>query len=173
MSYLYTIFCANTKRVLHVRVLSASITAIPENGIIITLTATALRRSLQHQFYGWCLSGTMPLARTCYMTGWPLQQYSNFLESVLPRVLEDVPLAARKIVQFQQNRASVNDALDGRESSNATKPGMWVARRELSPWISRSPDLNLMHAFSCHDTWHSAFNQSFPTTQTIWWQVFK
>jgi hypothetical protein len=29
---------------------------------------------------------------------------------------------------------------------------MWVARRGLSPWISRSPDLNLMHAFSCQGT---------------------
>jgi len=54
------------------------------------------------------------------------QQYSNFLESVLPRFLEDAPLPARQILRFQHDRAPANDALDGRQLSNATKPGILV-----------------------------------------------
>jgi hypothetical protein len=80
------------------------------------------------------------------------QKYRNFLETVLPSLLEDTPLATRQILRFQHNRAPANDALDGRLSSNATKPGKWVARRGSSPWIPRSLDLNLMDSFSCRDT---------------------
>jgi hypothetical protein len=80
------------------------------------------------------------------------QQYRNFLETVLPSLLEDTPLAARQILRFQHNRAPANDALNGRLSSKATKPEKWVARRGPSPWIPRSPDLNLRNSFSCRDT---------------------
>jgi len=80
------------------------------------------------------------------------QQYRNFLETVLPSLLEDTPLAAKQDLRFQRNTATENDALDGRLSSNATESGMWVARRGPSPWIPRSPDLNLMYTFSCRDT---------------------
>jgi len=77
------------------------------------------------------------------------QKYRNFLETVLPRLLEDAPLAARQILQFQHNRAPAKDALDDRKSPNATIPGMWVGRRG---WIPQSPDLNLMNSFSYQDT---------------------
>jgi hypothetical protein len=78
------------------------------------------------------------------------QRYRDFLETVVPGLLEDVPLAVTQRLWFQHDRAPVHYGEDVRQWLNATYPGRWIGRGGTIAWPPRSPDL--ARIFSCGDT---------------------
>jgi hypothetical protein len=57
------------------------------------------------------------------------QRCSGFLETVLPGLLEDVPVAVRQRLLFQHDGAPAHYGEDVRKWLNATYPGRWIGRR--------------------------------------------
>jgi hypothetical protein len=56
------------------------------------------------------------------------QRYRDILETVLPGLFEDVPLAVRQRTWFQQDGAPAHYGENGRQWLNATYPGRWIGR---------------------------------------------
>jgi hypothetical protein len=56
------------------------------------------------------------------------QRYRDFLETVLPGLLADVPLAVRQRLWFQHDAAPAHYGEDVRQWLNATYPGRWIGR---------------------------------------------
>jgi hypothetical protein len=54
------------------------------------------------------------------------QQYCDFLEIVLPELLEGVSLAVRQRLWFQHDRAPGHYREDAQQWLNATHPGKWT-----------------------------------------------
>jgi hypothetical protein len=75
------------------------------------------------------------------------QRYRDFLETVLPGLLEDVPLAVRQKLWFQHDAAPAHYVEDVWQWFNSTCPGKWIERGGLIPWPPRSPDLTPMDFF--------------------------
>jgi hypothetical protein len=75
------------------------------------------------------------------------QRYRDFLETVLPGLLEDVPLAVRQSLWFQHDQAPAHYGKDVRQWLNATYPGRWIRRGGLIAWHPRSPDLAAVDFF--------------------------
>jgi hypothetical protein len=73
------------------------------------------------------------------------QQYSDILETVLPGLLEDVPLAVRQSLWFQHDGAPAHYEEDVRQWLNATYPGRWIGRGGPTAWPPRSPDITPMY----------------------------
>jgi hypothetical protein len=69
MSSFYITFCGQTKRVLRVRVRSASTTVTSGHGIILMLSANVGIKSASASAFGLVSSGTLSWAPICYMTG--------------------------------------------------------------------------------------------------------
>jgi hypothetical protein len=79
------------------------------------------------------------------------QRYCDFLETVLPGLLENVPLAVRQRLWFQHNRAPAHYGEDVQQWLNVTYPGRWIGRGGPIKWPPWSLDLTPMD-FSCGDT---------------------
>jgi hypothetical protein len=75
------------------------------------------------------------------------QRYREFLETVLPGLLEDVPLAVRQRLWFQHDGARAHYGEDVRQWLNATYPGRWIGRGGPIAWPPRSSDLTPMDFF--------------------------
>jgi hypothetical protein len=92
------------------------------------------------------------------------QRYHDFLETLLPGLLEDVPLAVRQILWFQHDGAPAHYGED------ISKKVDWTSRPIA--WIRLSPDLTLMD-FSVGDSCRSTFMKYLPGLSKISWQDFK
>jgi hypothetical protein len=68
------------------------------------------------------------------------QQYRDFLETVLPGLLQDVPLAVRQRLWFQHDGAPAHYGEDIWQWLNETYPGRWIGRGGPIAWPFRSPD---------------------------------
>jgi hypothetical protein len=75
------------------------------------------------------------------------QRYRDFLETVLPGLLEDVPLAVRQSLWFQHDGAPAHCGEDVRQWLNATYPGRRIGHGGPIAWPPRSPDLTRMDFF--------------------------
>jgi hypothetical protein len=80
------------------------------------------------------------------------QRYRDFLETVLPGLLEDVPVAVWPRWWFQHDRAPAHYGEDVRQWLNAKYPGRWIGRGGPTARPPRSPDLTSMNPFSSGDT---------------------
>lgn len=67
--------------------------------------------------------------------------YLQFLQEVLPGLLEHVDLETRMKMWFQQDGAPPHYANIVRNYLDVTYPGRWIGRRGPVAWPSRSPDL--------------------------------
>jgi hypothetical protein len=76
-----------------------------------------------------------------------VQRYCDFLETVLPGLLENVPLAVRQRLWFQHDGAPAHYEEDVRQWLNATFPGRWIRRGGPIAWPPRSPHLTQMDFF--------------------------
>ncbi|KMQ84872.1 hypothetical protein RF55_16973 [Lasius niger] len=111
--------------------------------------ATALRRD-QHQFavniwagiVGDTLIGPylLPPRLNAYI-------YLQFLQHVLPDLLEDVPLNIRRDMWFQHDGTPPHFSLDVREYLDQNFPNRWIGREDPIAWPARSPDLNPLNFF--------------------------
>jgi hypothetical protein len=70
--------------------------------------------------------------------------YHNFLEIVLPGLLEIVPLAVKWTLWFKHDKARALWRIV-RQLMHATNPGRWLGRRVLIVWPSWSPDLTAIN----------------------------
>ncbi|KYN09502.1 hypothetical protein ALC57_18370 [Trachymyrmex cornetzi] len=73
--------------------------------------------------------------------------YKEFLAENLPNFLEEVPLAERNRIIFQQDGAGPHNARIVTDYLNEQFSGRWMGRYSLIPWPARSPDLNPLDFF--------------------------
>lgn len=71
-------------------------------------------------------------------------QYLDFLKNVLPVLLEDVDLATRRNLVFQQDGAPPHSTNAVKDWLNTTFRQPWIGRNGPIPWPPRSPDLTPM-----------------------------
>ena len=69
------------------------------------------------------------------------QRYSNFVDCVLPELLEDVPLNVRQMMYFQHDGAPAHFIIAVRNHLIATFRNRWIGRGGRVAWPPRSPDL--------------------------------
>jgi hypothetical protein len=74
------------------------------------------------------------------------QRYHEVLETSLPRLLEDVPLAVRQR-WFQHDRAPAHYGEVIQQRLNATYPGSWIGRSGPIVWPHRLSDLTPVDFF--------------------------
>lgn len=68
-------------------------------------------------------------------------RYLDFLQNALPEYLEDIPLATRARMYFQQDGAPAHYVRPVTQYLNETYPGRWIGRGGVIAWPPRSPDL--------------------------------
>lgn len=73
--------------------------------------------------------------------------YLEFLENDLPAYLENVPLAVRLNLWYQQDGAPAHYARFVRMFLNQRFPNRWIGRGGPVLWPPRSPDLNPLDFF--------------------------
>ena len=73
--------------------------------------------------------------------------YLEFLENDLPAYLENVPLAVRLNLWYQQDGAPAHYARIVRMFLNQRFPNRWIGRGGPVLWPPRSPDLNPLDFF--------------------------
>ena len=74
--------------------------------------------------------------------------YGNFLLHRLDELLEDVPLANRLEMMFQQDGHPAHTSLLARNILNQKFPGRWIGLHGPQEWPPRSPDLTPMDFFA-------------------------
>jgi hypothetical protein len=74
----------------------------------------------------------------------PVERYRDFLETVLPGLHENVPLAVKQKLWFQHGGASARYGEDVQQWVNATCPGRWIGRGGPIAWLPQSSDLTSM-----------------------------
>ena len=67
--------------------------------------------------------------------------YLKFLQEELPNVLEDIPLAVRNAMIFQQDGAPAHSSSGVTDYLNQIFPQRWIGRCGPISWPPRSPDL--------------------------------
>lgn len=73
--------------------------------------------------------------------------YLEILADNLPEFLEDIPLAERQNIVFQQDGAGPHNARIVTDYLNQRFPGRWMGRYGPIRWPARSPDLNPLDFF--------------------------
>ena len=68
------------------------------------------------------------------------QVYANFLQNVLPQLMEDVPLHVRMSMWMQHDGATPHYALRSRQVTNEIFHAKWIGRGGPVAWPLRSPD---------------------------------
>jgi hypothetical protein len=139
-----------------VRLCSTSTTVASENGIILMLSTNMDIKSAS-VCLGWYCQGQCygPFLLPDGLTAW---WYYDFLVTVLPGLLEDVPLAVRERLWFQHSGAPAHYGEDVQQWLNVTYSGRWIGCGGPIAWPPGSQDLTLMD-FLCGDTWRSNFTQ--------------
>ena len=69
------------------------------------------------------------------------QVFANFLQNVLPQLMENVPLHVRMNMWIQQHDAPPHYALCSRQVINEIFDEKWIGRGGPVAWSPRSPDL--------------------------------
>jgi len=69
------------------------------------------------------------------------QNYLDFLQNELPKQLDDVPLATRIAMYFQDDGAPSHYTRHVMQHLNDTFPNNWIGRSITINWPPRSPDL--------------------------------
>ncbi|KAJ4449984.1 hypothetical protein ANN_01391 [Periplaneta americana] len=70
------------------------------------------------------------------------QEYTNFLENIIPHVLEDTPLINRQHIQFLHDGAPAHFSRTARRNLDRRFPDRLIGRGGPIAWPPRSPDLN-------------------------------
>jgi transposase len=73
--------------------------------------------------------------------------YLNFLEGPVSQFLDDLSLAKRAKLYFQQDGASIHSTQEVTEWLNEEFGQQWIGRYSENPWPARSPDLNPLDFF--------------------------
>lgn len=73
--------------------------------------------------------------------------YQQFLQNVLPDLLDDVPLIIRRNMWFQHDGAPAHFSMLARQYLTEHFPNRWIGRGGPVHWPARSPDLNPLDFF--------------------------
>ncbi|XP_060855227.1 uncharacterized protein LOC132932896 [Metopolophium dirhodum] len=96
----------------------------------------------------WCgLIGRILLGPYFYDGTLSGRRYLDFLVNQLPLLLEDVSLATRENMYFQQDGAPAHNAIIVKNYSNKFFPNRWIGTHGVIPWPARSPDLTPLDFF--------------------------
>ncbi|XP_011864210.1 PREDICTED: uncharacterized protein LOC105560037 [Vollenhovia emeryi] len=101
-------------------------------------------RQVEHQrpWNVWCgILGTQVIGPYFIEGNLNGQMYSDFLDNVLPILMEDVPLQTRMDMWFQHNGCPAHYSRISQEVLNRNYPGRWIGRGGPQNWPARSPDL--------------------------------
>jgi len=74
-------------------------------------------------------------------------RYLDFIVNKLPLMFEDVSLAMRENLYFQQDGAPAHNAIIVRQYLNQIFPNRWIGTYGVIPWPARSPDLSPLDYF--------------------------
>uniref|UniRef100_A0A8D8Z5S1 Transposase n=1 Tax=Cacopsylla melanoneura TaxID=428564 RepID=A0A8D8Z5S1_9HEMI len=75
------------------------------------------------------------------------QMYADFIEHILPDLLDQVPLEVRRGMWFQQDGAPPHFSRIAREKVNEMFLNRWIGRGGPENWPPRSPDLTPLDYF--------------------------
>lgn len=75
------------------------------------------------------------------------QIYLAFLQEIMPEILDEVPLAVRNHIFYQQDGAPAHYGLIVRDWLNSNFPQRWIGRVGPIAWPPRSPDLTPLDFF--------------------------
>lgn len=75
------------------------------------------------------------------------ENYRTFLDTVLPELLEDLPLNIRHRLWFQHDGAPPHTTREVCAQLNREYPNKWIGRRGPFVWPARSPDLTPLDFF--------------------------
>lgn len=75
------------------------------------------------------------------------ERYLEFLREILPELLEDVPLATRQVMWFQQDGCPAHNAQAVTRFVNGRFGDRWIGNRSPIAWPARSPDLSPLDFF--------------------------
>lgn len=75
------------------------------------------------------------------------ENYFIFLDTVLPELLEDLPLNIRRRLWFQHDGAPAHTTREVTALLNRKYPNKWIGRRGPVAWPARSPDLTPLDFF--------------------------
>lgn len=97
----------------------------------------------------WCGLVGNHLIGPHFLTGGSLngERYLQFLQEVLPELLEDVPLATRQAMWFQHDGCPAHNARAVTRHLDARFRSRWIGNRSLISWPARSPDLTPLDYF--------------------------
>lgn len=73
--------------------------------------------------------------------------YRDFLRDELPRLIEDLPLAIRQQLWFQQDGAPAHKSRIARVVLDQSFPDRWIGIGGAVEWPARSPDLTPLDFF--------------------------
>jgi hypothetical protein len=170
----YTTFCGQTKRVLRVRVCSASTTVTSGHGIILMLSANVGIKSTSASAFGLVSSGTLSWAPICYWTVWLLNDIVIFWKLFYRGCL--------KMCLYLWGRSCGFSTTELQRTMGKTSGSGWTRHIQEGKvdWKWRADCMassvagsNSDGFFSCGDTWRSKFTQSLPGLSKISWQDFK
>jgi hypothetical protein len=112
LSCFYITFCGQLKHILRLRVCSTFTIITSEHEIILMISANVCISSSSASALGLSLSGALLWAPNFYFAGLlSVQRYCNFLETVVPVLLEDVPLSVRRRLRFKHDGAPAHYGL--------------------------------------------------------------
>ncbi|XP_008181048.1 uncharacterized protein LOC100570008, partial [Acyrthosiphon pisum] len=110
-----------------------------------------MRESKFQTFHGvnvWCgIIGDQLIGPYFYSGTLTAQKYLEFLQNTLPILLENVLLATRQHLYFQQDGCPAHNAYLIRHYLNEMFPGKWIGTHSSIPWPLRSPDLTCLDYF--------------------------
>ena len=96
----------------------------------------------------WCgLIGGKLLGPYFYEENLTARRYLAFLTNVLPLMLENLPLATRQTLYFQQDGAPAHNAHIVRDYLNRVYEGKWLGTYGPIEWPARSPDITPLDFF--------------------------
>lgn len=75
------------------------------------------------------------------------ERYGHFLQTELNNLLDDIPLAIRRDVWFQQDGAPPHNARNVRDILTQKFRNNWIANGGPVAWPARSPDLSILDFF--------------------------
>ena len=126
--------------------------------------------SHQHRFsinvWAGCIGDYLlgPVVLPRRLTG---QTYLDFLQNMLPLLLEDVPLGLRQAMWLMHDGAPAHFSINVRRHLNTTFPGRWIERGDPVAWPARSPDLNPLDFWFWGHLKSIVYAEPVPDVQTL------
>lgn len=110
--------------------------------------------------------------------GLTAQRYLQILETIIPELLEDVPLANRRYIFFQQDGAPAHNAQIVRHYLEEHFVERWIGTHGPVRWPPRSPDLSVLDFFLwgylqnlIYKTRHNTVEDLYNATQEAFRQI--